>query len=363
METPLIAITGGPCAGKTSILTFLVENLLEKGFTPLICPESATTLIQSQVFPSNQDFQKYLYQTQKYFENMMLNVSQSFDKPVILCDRGVLDALAYIDKNKFSEIIDPLTISFLRNSNYKAVIHLETAAIDAEEFYTLENNSARSETLEQARIIDQKLVQAYNGVSKHILIKNRGIDFFQKKQKALSAVLDTLGYPMPIEDEKKFLIYSSFRPEDIPSSIHTVKTPIVQDYISVDEFGTEERIRKKGKKGSEVYFYTKKINIKESDARIEEEKIISKSEYKKLLSLKDLQTFPYRIIKDRYTFHYKGFYFELDFFQFPKKLVILEIEKTSISEDEIEIPDFLLDFVIQEVTSDPEYRNASLAKG
>ena len=39
---------------------------------------------------------------------------------------------------------------------YDAVFHLVTAAKGAEEFYTLSNNQARTETIEQARILAQE---------------------------------------------------------------------------------------------------------------------------------------------------------------------------------------------------------------
>ena len=47
--------------------------------------------------------------------------------------------------------------------NYDAVFHLVTAAKGAEKFYTLENNKARSERIEEAAIVDDKIISAWTG--------------------------------------------------------------------------------------------------------------------------------------------------------------------------------------------------------
>lgn len=51
----------------------------------------------------------------------------------------------------------------LRDRRYEAVIHLVTAAQGAEEFYTNSNNEARYEGMEDAKNLDQKLVNAWVG--------------------------------------------------------------------------------------------------------------------------------------------------------------------------------------------------------
>jgi len=48
------------------------------------------------------------------------------------------------------------------------VLHLVTAADGAEKFYTLENNQARSETPEVARIVDRKTQMVWNGHPYHV---------------------------------------------------------------------------------------------------------------------------------------------------------------------------------------------------
>ena len=57
--------------------------------------------------------------------------------PVLLCDRGTMDVLAYIGKDTFDEVLEDngWTVPQLRDQRYEAVVHLVTAAIGAEDFY------------------------------------------------------------------------------------------------------------------------------------------------------------------------------------------------------------------------------------
>lgn len=51
----------------------------------------------------------------------------------------------------------------LRDNRYDQIIHLVTAANGAEQFYSLESNFTRTETLEMARDIDARLSKAWLG--------------------------------------------------------------------------------------------------------------------------------------------------------------------------------------------------------
>ena len=52
------------------------------------------------------------------------------------------------------------------------VVHLVTAADGAEQHYTTVNNSIRTETPEEARILDKKTLDAWNDHPKRILASN-----------------------------------------------------------------------------------------------------------------------------------------------------------------------------------------------
>lgn len=51
----------------------------------------------------------------------------------------------------------------LRDERYDIVVHLVTAALGAEEFYSSESNSARSEGFDLARHLDQLCQNAWIG--------------------------------------------------------------------------------------------------------------------------------------------------------------------------------------------------------
>ena len=46
-----IVLTGGPCAGKTTILSKIEQDLLERGYKVFIVRESATELINGGITP------------------------------------------------------------------------------------------------------------------------------------------------------------------------------------------------------------------------------------------------------------------------------------------------------------------------
>ena len=45
-----VCLTGGPCAGKTTAMATLTENLIRKGFKVLQVPEAATMMMKGGCF-------------------------------------------------------------------------------------------------------------------------------------------------------------------------------------------------------------------------------------------------------------------------------------------------------------------------
>jgi hypothetical protein len=75
---------------------------------------------------------------QMALEDVFIEVALNADVPtIILCDRGVMDASAYIDENVWQAILDETGWSTiqLRDRRYDAVIHLVTSANGAPDFY------------------------------------------------------------------------------------------------------------------------------------------------------------------------------------------------------------------------------------
>lgn len=74
----------------------------------------------------------------------------------------------------------------LRDRRYDRVIFLSSAANGAEDFYSLDNNVARSEGIEVARSLDKKTLEGWTGHPHLTVIANvKGETFNQKIDKAV----------------------------------------------------------------------------------------------------------------------------------------------------------------------------------
>jgi predicted ATPase len=205
---PKIVLTGGPCAGKTSVLNFLAQKLGEMGYLVFAVPEAATILQIGAVKPQGvglegPEFQTAVLKLVLALEDQFMDLAKLVagrDLPVvIICDRGALDGLAYVDPVRFEEIAraQGFSIGELRGSRYDGVIHLRSAAVGVETAYNLDN-LARTETLEQARARDEAVCRAWCGHS-HLRIVPALPDFGQKRQQVLAEVCSILGIPLPFE--------------------------------------------------------------------------------------------------------------------------------------------------------------------
>ena len=360
MEITKIVITGGPCAGKTTAMSWIQSNFTKLGYTVLFVPETATELITGGVAPwtcgSNVEYQKCQMKLQlekeKIFEQGA--ISMPVDKVLIVCDRGALDNKAYMTDLDFSCVLEALGCNEVElRDNYAAVFHLVTAAKGAEKFYTTANNAARTETVEQAAALDDKLIAAWTG-HPHLRIIDNATDFEDKLKRLIAEISSFLGEPEPYEIERKFLIeYPDVSAlEKLPNC---QRVEIIQTYLTAPA-GEESRVRQRGIDGNYIYFQTTKKKVTELK-RVEVERRLSKDEYLRLLMDADPACRPIR--KTRYCLTFDNQYFEIDVYPFWKNKAILEIELADESA-EIRFPSQIK--VIGEVTDDDAYKNASLAR-
>lgn len=357
-----IVITGGPCGGKTTALSKLEQSLSNRGYYVLIIPETATELIPTGIRPfgnslTTLDFQYIVFQKQLFKEKLYREVVENLilsDRIVIIHDRGIMDNKSYVSNEEFKEILTHFQMNeVLARDRYDAVFHLVTAADGAEKYYTLANNSARTETIEQAVILDKKGIANWTG-HQHLRIIDNSTCFDEKINRLIAEVYSFLGDPIPLEIEKKFLIAMP-NLDKIAQIVPTTEVNIVQTYLkSIDD--VERRIRQRGQNGNFSYYITEKRNIS-SFISVEQERKISSKEYVQYLIEADSTVPP--IIKKRICIVYEGQYFELDVFDFSSEQAILEIELTD-ENSKVTIPDFIQ--VIKDVTDDPFYKNSSLAR-
>ena len=360
MNISKIVITGGPCAGKTTAMNWIQNAFTLRGYTVLFVPETATELISNGVAPwtcsSNGEYQKCQLRLQNEKEKVFEYAAKTMnnEKVLIVCDRGALDNKAYMNDAEFAAALNFIGSNEIeQRDSYDAVFHLVTAAKGAVEFYTTANNTARTETPEQAAALDDKLIAAWSG-HPHLRIIDNSTGFEEKMKRLIAEITFFLGEPEPFEIERKFLIeYPDLKALEAMPNCRKVE--IIQTYLK-SEGNEEVRIRQRGTNGHYMYYETRKRPVS-SMKRIEIEKRLTQEEYLARLMEADPEKRPIR--KDRYCLADGNQYFEIDVYPFWKDQAVLEIELTD-PEEEIRFPKFLK--LIREVTEDENYRNAALAK-
>lgn len=360
MNFKKIVITGGPCAGKTTGLSYLQQELTKMGYKVVFLNESATELILNGLElgsnKTNLDFERNIIKLQIEKEKLYTEFCENlpFENVILVCDRGVMDCKSYMTEFEFNLALEQLNLEKVQvRDNYDAVFHLVTAAKGAEHAYTLANNEARYETIEQAIESDTKTMNAWTG-HPHFRVIDNSTDFENKMKRLVKEIFSFLGLPKPLEIERKFLIK---RPnlQLLATLPNCQKVDIIQTYLnsSPDE---EVRIRQRGEMGSYIYTLTSKKKVK-SATRQETEMRIPQKEYLTLLNNADINL--HQIKKTRYCLMDNNKYYEIDIYPFSNATAICEIELTDEVE-EFKLPDFIQP--IKEVTNDKKYTNYSLAK-
>ncbi len=191
MAVKKLAVTGGPCAGKSSALSAIECRAKEKGYTVFVLKECATDLMECGITPkscaSNRDFQIARMRLQIEKERIYAAAAEGLSADVlILCDRGLADGKAYMTEETWEECLKMLSLSEQEAlCGYDAVLYLTSAAVGAKEAYTCQNNAARGESAEEAAALDEKTLRAWQG---HPCLYRVGCypTFEQKKEKILS---------------------------------------------------------------------------------------------------------------------------------------------------------------------------------
>jgi predicted ATPase len=212
----VFVLTGGPCGGKTTLLTRLTEKLMARGihvsyecaeFMKLIVgmilqvytvPEIPTIMISNGApYPGINaekeillQYEQTMLDLQLQVENAFVGIAKTNAKPaIIVCDRGAIDIAAYLTPGFWIETMEKSgqTTESLRE-RYDSVIHLVTAADGAESFYTRSNNAARTETAEEARQLDLKTQNAWAGHASLHIIRNEPAGFDAKIDQSITII-------------------------------------------------------------------------------------------------------------------------------------------------------------------------------
>jgi predicted ATPase len=210
MNTPIvIAVTGGPCAGKTTVMEVAKRDLEAEGWTVCVVPEAATILFSQGFTHRGKDFwdcckrQSCLLRLQIVLEYSMMIHLWGNEKSIILCDRGVFDNKAYMTGEMWQEVVmscfpnDVVFDGIL--ARYSGVLHLVSAAVGAPEHY--KNNEVRKETVQEAHDLDLLTRAAWVGHPNRIIIHNENDGFEGKVSRAIFAIRSLVEETMKRRDE------------------------------------------------------------------------------------------------------------------------------------------------------------------
>ncbi|MBQ2137904.1 MAG: AAA family ATPase [Erysipelotrichaceae bacterium] len=357
-----IVFTGGPCSGKTTFTSRAQSVFSDRGYRVIIDHESATDLISGGISPATMgmyDFQKYCIDLQLKKEELCYKAAQEIEgeKVLIFIDRGILDDMAYVGEEDFRKILKDFNmVPEELNDRYDMVIHLVTAAKGKEEAYTLANNAARYETIEEARTMDDMALMSWKNHPNRVIIDNE-TEFEVKMIKAIQSVFEYLdSNNEPVEKFNRYLVEVN---DDVLNRMKEEtsysKSHIVQYYLLSDN-GYERRIRAKEKNGETMYSYAE-ANYLSTNERVKVDRVLTERQYKDYFHQIDPE---FNVIdKNRYSFMYKNLFFKLEVFDFDTSKGILTVDQPSDGR-QVEIPDYIN--VLKDVSDDLNYKNYYLAK-
>eukprot|EP00903_Cladosiphon_okamuranus_P009266 g8842.t1 len=221
-----LILTGGPCAGKTTALTRMAEFFREKGFRVFTVPEAATSMFSNGIGFQDLRCKEKSFSFQWGILSLQMTLEDGFERfartcgqpSILLCDRGLMDGSVYMPPEEWACLVQAngLDERSLRDARYDGVLHLVTAACGAEEYYTLENNEVRSETVEVARDVDAKTEAVWLGHPRHLVFDN-STGFEAKLSRLTTAASRLVGLPCRPRKLSKFLLYEPPPPlEEFP---------------------------------------------------------------------------------------------------------------------------------------------------
>jgi len=353
-----IVLTGGPGSGKTTVLDTINKVYTSLGYKVIIVEETATYLIEKGIRPFGEgsinllDFQELVLGMQLAKERVIDRAVEMMneEKVLIVYDRGAIDNCAYMNEEEFKEVLNRLnnvkTFSELLNK-YDLIINL----VGRKDFYTTENNKARSEAVDEALKLGEKALKSWLGHKKLkiVLPKDKMED---KIQEVLNIINDELK-EYQVKRLEKYLVDLNETNIDLIKENGRI-SHITQDYL-MSKSEIEKRIRKVEMNGCITYYLSVYKKSQDEKRIIVSETEIDRKTYESLLDFKEEGT--KTIEKSRIYFSYKGKYLYLDIFDNNSSLGILEI---NVTEDEkVEIPDFIR--IKENVSNDVSYYNKYLA--
>ncbi|XP_066253005.1 TRPL translocation defect protein 14 isoform X2 [Euwallacea similis] len=285
---------------------------------------------------------------------------------LIICDRGAMDASAFISKERWENIMASNSWNNieLRDNRYNQIIHMVSAAKGAEDYYSIEDHSCRSEGVELARELDTKAAAAWVGHPYFDVIDNSS-DFEGKIRRMIGSVchkigLDTGDRLLTNSKKHKFLVSGPLPEDSVFPPFQDFE--VVHNYLQSNS-PNQVRLRKRGQKGYYSYIHTVRRQNQPGGQVIEVKTQINHRDYINLLTQKDNSHFT--IYKKRRCFIFNNQYFQLDIYEqpsHPRCRGLILLETYSALDDEsllFKLPTFLK--IEREVTGNPDYSMYNLS--
>jgi CYTH domain-containing protein len=231
-----------------------------------------------------------------------------------------------------------------------------TAANGAEEHYTTEDNTARTESPEEARQKDEATKSAWSSHRNHRVIDN-STGFTEKIMRAISAFGRVLHMPNAREKERKHLVTDYGFAEEFVDEHNLSGVELVQAYTKIVD-GEEERVRlRRDMETDEVACVrTRKTETKDFGERGETSEDITKSEFRDGVNE---SVYP-AMVKDRYYLYAEGYRFVIDEIKEPVRRAYVEVELVSMEEDPN--PPLGLDKHTRQVTGEKKHKAAAIVR-
>ncbi len=167
----VIVLTGGPGGGKTTLIKELC-TIPEYANHIISLPEAVFYALQTGISPIEPVFQRLMVEIQSGMEDA---VATCFPDKIILCHRGTLDPIAYwLNAGRPETDFYTLTNTSQQQhyDRYTAVIHLQTAAVNAQSAYQYYPNAHRGEPPDKAARLDELLYEVWRDHPRYHFIKS-----------------------------------------------------------------------------------------------------------------------------------------------------------------------------------------------
>lgn len=179
----LVVLTGGPGAGKTAVLEVVKRSFCRH---VAVLPEAASIVFgggfpRTASAPMRRGAQRAIFHVQHEIEDATLEEQAA---GVVLCDRGLLDGLAYWpdDSGSFWSRVHCTEDEAL--ARYAAVIHLATPEDGGGYDHS---NPLRIETAAEAKVLDARIREAWANHARRVVVESKAT-FLEKLEEAVALI-------------------------------------------------------------------------------------------------------------------------------------------------------------------------------